>query len=126
MTGADELRERLSHDCDLVFLESHALVALQNWIAGADDPIAIANCGGHMRDLEASWLALADGAAENLERFEKERSDEVRLETPCLGAFHVFPDVEHATGVHRIVCQCAVFEEVLAMLSISKIVHRLK
>jgi hypothetical protein len=54
----DQARHGLAVDPDLLLLEADALVALEHRGAGlADDPVALADDGGHMADLEASGLA---------------------------------------------------------------------
>ena len=54
-------------------------------------------------------------AAEALEGLEEERLDVVRLEPAGLGALHVFADAVNAAGVHGVVRQGALFEQVLQL-----------
>ena len=57
---ADEGRERLALRRDQVLLEGDALVARQHRIARADLAVAVAHRRGHVGDLVAARLALAD------------------------------------------------------------------
>ena len=62
-----------------------------------------------------------DGAAEALEGFEEERLDVVRLEAARLGALHVLADAVHAAGVHRVVGERPLFEQVLELAAVERV-----
>ena len=63
---------------------------------------------------------MAD-AAEALERLEEERLDVVRLEAAGLGALHVLADAVDAAGVHRVVGQRALLEQVLELAAVERV-----
>jgi hypothetical protein len=56
-------------------------------------------------DLVSLGLPLVDRAAEQLEGFQEERGDEVRLQPPGVGPLHVLPNGTDAGGVHRVVAR---------------------
>lgn len=76
---ADEGGERLARRRDQLLFEGDALVLREYGIARADLTVAVAHRRGHVGDLVAARLALADGAAETPEGLEEERFDVVRL-----------------------------------------------
>ena len=80
MAGADEGGQRLARHADEFLVERHPLVALQNRGPGADLPVAAADDGGHMGDLVAAGLPLADGSSEEPEGLDEEGFDEMELE----------------------------------------------
>ena len=59
--------------------------------------------------------------AEALERFQEERLDVVRLQTPGLGTLHVFADAVHATRVHRVVREGALLEQILKLGAVERV-----
>ena len=105
MAGADECGQGFARDGDQFLLEGDALVALQNGIAPSDLPVAVANHGRDVGDLVPLGLPLVDLAAQQLERFEEERCDEMRLEPSCVGPLHLLPDGPNAGDIHRIAGQ---------------------
>ena len=107
MAGADKASERLAGKADEALLEGDPLVARENGFSASDLPVAIANDGGDVLDLEALRLPLVDRPAQQLERLDEERGDEVRLKPAGLGPFHVLADLPDPGDIHRIVCQGA-------------------
>src|SRR5438128_4854860 len=99
MSGADECGEGLTLRSDQLFLEGNPLVARQDRLTGADQPVAIAHRGGNVRDLEATWLSLLRRSAQALECFQEERLDVVRLQASCLCPLHFLADAVHAARV---------------------------
>src|SRR6266568_735005 len=51
-------RERLTLRRHQLFLKGDPLVARQDRLADADQPVAVTHRGGNVRDLEAAWLTL--------------------------------------------------------------------
>ena len=78
-----------------------------------------------MSDLEAARLAFLDGAAQNPERLQEKRFDEVRLEAPGFGALHVLPDLPDLGSIHAVVGQRTFFEKLLAVFAVSQVVDDL-
>ena len=68
MARGDVLGERSPFDGDEFLLEGHPLVAAEHRRAEADLAVATAKLRGHVGDLEAPRLALANRAAEKRER----------------------------------------------------------
>lgn len=113
VAGADEGGERLAGRRDQRLFEGDALVACEHRITGADLAVAVAHRRGDVRELVAARLAFARAAAQALEGFEEERLDVVRLQPPRLGTLHVLAHACDAARVHRVVCEGALFEQVL-------------
>ena len=125
MARADEGGQRLALRRHQRLLEGDALVARQHRLADADQAVAVAHRRRNVGDLVAARLPLLGRSAQALEGFEKERLDVVRLQAAGVGAFHVLADAVHAAGVHRVVGERAVFEQVLELAAVERVVeHR--
>ena len=96
-------------------LEDDALVARKHRFADADQPVPIAHRRRHMRHLEAARLALAHCASKALEGFEEEGLDIVRLKATRLGTFHFLADAENTAGIHGVVREGVLFQEILQL-----------
>src|SRR5438132_14299253 len=72
-----------------------------------------------MRDLIAAWLALAGRPTKLLEGFEEERLDVVRLQPVGLSALHLLTHTGHATRIHGLMRQGALFKQGLELRSIN-------
>ena len=118
MAGADEGGQRLARRRDQLLLEGDALVARQHRLADADQAVAVADRRRHVGDLVAARLALLDRAAQALEGFLEERLDVVRLQPAGLGALHLLADAVDAAGVHRVVGQRALLQQVLQLVAV--------
>ena len=75
-----------------------------------------------MGDLVTSGLALLERAAKPVEGFTEERFDVVRLQPARFGPFHVLADTVYAACVHRIVSDRALFEEVLKVAAVERMI----
>jgi hypothetical protein len=64
--------------------------------------------------------------AQKTESLKKETGDKVRLEASRLSAFHVFTDLTNFGGIHRIVSQRPLFQQVAAMLSVREVIDGLE
>src|ERR1039458_10727585 len=95
MAGADEGRQGLARNADKRLLERYPLVAIQNGHGTPDLPVASADDRRDMGNLEASGLARTDRAAKASKRLQKERGDEVRLQTPGFGPLHLLANLLH-------------------------------
>src|SRR5207249_7388023 len=87
--------------------------------ADPDETVAVADKRRDMGDLVAAWLPLADGTTELLEGFEEKGLDVVRLQAAGLGALYLLAYAGHTARVHRVVGECALFEQVLKLLAIN-------
>ena len=112
MAGADEGRQRLALRRDERLLEGDALVARQDGLAEADQSVPVAHRRRNMGDLVAPGFALLDRAAEAFEGLEEEGLDIMGLKPARLGPLHLLADAEDARGVHGVVRQGAIFEQV--------------
>ena len=121
VAGADEGGQRLALGRDQRLLEGDALVARQHGLADADQAVAVADRGRDVGDLVAARLALLGGAAEALEGLEEEGLDVVRLQAAGLGALHVLADAVDAAGVHGVVGERALFEQVLELAAVERV-----
>ena len=123
MAGADEGGERLAGRRDQRLLEGDAFVARQHRLADPDHPVAAAHEGRDVRHLVAARLALPRRPAEPPERLAEERLDVVWLEAARLRPLHLFADALHARGVHRVVDELPLFQEVLQRARVEGVVH---
>ena len=121
MAGADEGGQRLAVRRDQRLLEGDALVARQHRLADADQAVAVAHRRRDVGDLVAARLALLGRAAQPLEGLEEERLDVVRLQAAGLGALHVLADAVDPAGVHGVVGQRALFEQVLELAAVERV-----
>src|SRR5579884_2665858 len=126
MAGADEGGHGLAGHADKAFLESDALVALQDCLAALDLPIAVADDGGYVLDLVPLRFALVDGAAEQLERLDKERRDEMRLKPAGIGALHILTDLPYPGDIHRVMRQRPAFDQLAQVLAVQGMIDDLK
>ena len=55
----------------------------------------------------------------------KERLNVVRLQSACLGAFHVFADAANPAGIHGVVGKSPLFEKVPQPVTIERVLHHL-
>src|SRR5947209_342814 len=83
VAGADEGRDRLLVDLDL--LEADSLILLLDRRAGADLAIALADAHRHIDDFPAPVLATLEAAAEMLERLDEEALDVMGLKAQRFG-----------------------------------------
>jgi hypothetical protein len=125
MAGADEGGERLPLGRQQGLLEGDALVARQHRFADADEPVAVAHRGGHMADLVAAGLTLFGGAAESFECLMEEGLDVVRLQAAGVGALHVLADAPDPAGVHGVMGEDALIDQVLQVPPVERgVEHR--
>ena len=85
--------------------------------------VAVPNRGRHVGHLETARLALFGRAAQAFEGFLKERLDVVRLQAAGLGAFHLLPDAIDPRGVHHVVGERPLFQQVLQLLPVQRVVQ---
>ena len=110
---------------DQGLLECYSLIARQNRLAYAKQAVTVAHRGRHMGDLEAARFPLLFAAAEVLEGLMKKGLDVVRLQAPCVSAFHVGADALHLACVHGIGCQRMVIEQILQVAAVQRgVEHR--
>ena len=121
MTRADEGGQRLALRRDQRLLEGDALVARQHRLADADQAVAVAHRRRDVGDLVAARLALLGRAAQALERLEEEGLDVVRLQAARLGPLHVLADAVDPAGVHRVVGERPLFEQVLELAAVERV-----
>ena len=124
MARADEGGQRLALRRDQRLLEGDALVAGQHRLADADQAVAVADRGRDVGDLVAARLALLGRAAEAPERLEEERLDVVRLEPAGLGPLHVLADAVDPAGVHGVVGERPLFEQVPELAAVERVSRR--
>ena len=74
-------------------------VARQDRIPSTDQPVAVAEEGGHPRELEPALFSWTQDAARIPERRLEERADVMRLKTPGRRSVHL---LAHAPDRHRI------------------------
>ncbi len=86
----------------------------------------MANDGGDVLDLEALRLPLVNGPAQQLERLDEKRCDEVRLKPAGIGPFHVLADLPNLRDIHRIMCQGATFDQFAKVLAVERLVDNLE
>jgi hypothetical protein len=115
MTWAEECGERLPLWCDEVLFEDGALVARHNRLADSNQAVAVSHGCWNVGNLIAARFALAGIAAKDFERFEKKRLDVVGLETACFGPLHFFANAVDARGVHGIVREGVLFNQILQL-----------
>ncbi|GBD26511.1 hypothetical protein HRbin30_01843 [bacterium HR30] len=113
MAWADEGGRGLPGGSNEVFLEGDALVPREDGLAGADEPVAVADRRRHVGYLVPSRLPLAHATAKPLERLEEERLDVVRLKPPCLSALHILPDAAEPLRIDDLVHKGALLHETL-------------
>ena len=41
-----------------------------------------------------------------------------------LGSFHVLADAMHAAGIHRVVGQCPILQQILKLAAVERVLHR--
>src|SRR5262245_17517989 len=110
MARANECRQWLPLWCDQRLFKSDPLIARQHWFPHADEPVTVADRGRNVGHLIAARLPLANRPTELRKGFQKERLNIVRLEATRLSTFHVFTYTGHATGIHRVMGEGALFE----------------
>ena len=125
MARTHECRQRLSLRRHQRLLERDAFVARKHRLADADQTVAVAHRRRNVRHLVAARFPLLGRAAQALEGLEKERLDVVRLQATRVGALHVFADAMHTAGVHRIVGQRPLLEEILELATVERVVKHL-
>src|SRR5690606_24740592 len=89
----NELSDWLSSDADQVLFERDTLVFRQDGVTHADQAVAIPDHCGDVGNLKPLGLPLACCAAQSLERFKEEGSNEMRLKATCLGSLHVLANL---------------------------------
>ena len=75
-----------------------------------------------MRYLVTAGLPLRRGAAEPAERLPEERFDVVRLQAARVGPLHVRANPLNATGVHRVVNELPLLEQVLQRSVVERLI----
>ena len=75
-----------------------------------------------MRHLVAARFTLAGRAAELSERLMEERFDVVRLQAARLGPLHLLAHALHAAGIHRVVDELSLLEQVLQRRPVERLV----
>ena len=85
---------------DQRFVKGDASIAIEHWVAAANQPIPVFQRGRDAQDLEATLLALGNAATQQLERLAEEGTDEVGLQPASLGALHLLADGRDGVGVH--------------------------
>src|ERR1041385_3051431 len=118
MPGTDERRHRHAVGRDETFLERDSFVSRDDHLPMPGQAITITHRSRHVSDLVAARLALPYRAPELLKRLEKERFNVMRLKASSVGALHVLAHSADAAGVHGIVGQRALFEQVFDLLAI--------
>ena len=91
-------------------------------LAGPDQPVAVPDQGRNVRHLVAARFTLAGRAAELPERLAEERFDVVRLQAACVGPLHLLAHALHAAGVHRVVDELPLLEQVLQRRPVERLV----
>ena len=76
---------------------------------------------GTWRHFEASRLALSHDATEPLKRFKKEGFDIVGLKSPRLRALHVLTNTEDTAGVHGVMGEGMLLEQVSVALAVERV-----
>ncbi len=122
MARTNESRQRLSGRGDQRLLEHDPFVAGEDWLAGPDHPVAVPDQGRNVRHLVAARFSLAGRAAELSERLMEERFDVVRLQAARLGPLHRLAHALHAAGVHRVVDELPLLEQVLQRRPVERLV----
>ena len=122
MARTDESRQRLPGRGDQRLLEHDPFVAGEGWLAGPDHPVAVPDQGRNVRHLVAARFTLAGRAAELSERLMEERFDVVRLQAARLGPLHLLAHALYAAGVHRVVDELPLLEQVLQRRSVERLV----
>jgi hypothetical protein len=107
------------------FLEGDALVAWQHRLPEADQAVAVAHRRRHVGHLVAARFPLAHRPAKPPEGLEEERLDIVGLQPPGLGALHLLAHALHPAGVHGVVHERPLFQEVLQLPRVHRIFHHL-
>ena len=113
MARTDERRQRLARRGDERPLEGDPLVARKHRLADPDHPVPVADQRRDVRHLVAARLALPRRPAEPPERLVEERLDVVRLEAARLRPLHLLADSLNAGGVHRVVDELPLLQQVL-------------
>ena len=75
-----------------------------------------------MRHLVAARFTLEDRAAELPERLAEERFDVVRLQAARLGPLHLLAHALYAAGIHRVVDELPLLEQVLQRRPVERLV----
>ena len=107
-----------------VLLEGDPLVPAQERRAEPDLAVAAAKLGRDVGDLEPARLPLADRAAEQAERFEEERADEVRLQLAGLGALHLVADPLDVGHGHHVAHERALVDDLAQRIAHSGVDDR--
>src|SRR5579885_1886986 len=115
MARADERGEWSARGSDEGFLEGDPLVARQDRLADADQTITIAHRRRDVGNLVAAGLALFRRATQTRKRFHEEGLDVVGLEPARLGPLHFLTDPSHLAGVHRVVRERPLLQEILKL-----------
>src|SRR5438128_8931345 len=115
MAGTNKGRERHPLRRDKGLLKCDALIARQDRLAHANHAVAVADRRRYMGHLVTSRLPLPDGAAKLMKGFQEKRLDIVRLQAPCVGAFHILSYAPHAARVHNVMRKRTLFEQILSI-----------
>src|SRR5712692_838907 len=123
--GATEARffERLNSGA----LETDAVVAFQHRllfppIASCDAAVSLTYSDRNMRDLVTARFAGMRRPAECIQRPEKERAHEIRLESPRLGLLHLLLHGEKALRAHCFLREGVAVEQGFQMLAVQGLV----
>src|SRR5207248_3201787 len=121
-----ELRQGTAVDGDELLLEGDPLVPPQEGSAETDLTVTPTQFGGHMCDLEAARFALTYGSAEQGERFEEERADEVGLELAGFGPLHLVTNALDVVGGHEVADERPLVDDLAQRLTDSGVDHSLE
>ena len=78
-----------------------------------------------MAEFVAPGLALPERSAQTPKRLVEKRLNVVGLQAPGFGPFHVLADAVYAAGVHRIMGQGSLFEQIPQFASVEGMIDRL-
>src|SRR5262245_31403267 len=122
MSRTHESSQRLALRRHKGLFERDAFVALNHGLPDAEHSIAIANGRGNVGYFVAPWLTLLDRPAQRLGRLNEEGFNVVRLQPTSLGALHVLANTLNASGVHGVVHERMLLNEILQ----ARVVERLR
>ena len=125
VAGADKGSLRLARWRKQALLKGDALIARQHRLANTDHAVAVTQQRRNMGDLVAARLALAQRATQLLEGRQEEGLDIVRLEAAGLSALHLLAHPRHLAGVHCVVGQRPLLQQILDLLPIHGVLDRL-
>src|SRR5690606_22809586 len=114
----NELSHRLASDADQILFKRYTLVFREDGVAHANQSVPIPYHCRDVGNLKSFWLPFASCAAQSLESFKEERSNEMRLKATRLGSFHVLANLLDARGVHGIVRERVFFDEGAKLVAI--------